>query len=299
MPLMRDKSSGWTGSNGKNGNGHGKRGNALMVALLVLAVLLLAVLVFRQVNRLSGGRQEGWVATGPLASGTELAEEHFERIVAAADRFPEDAVENLDRLLGRRLTRGKQPGQLFVDADFNGNGNGNGNAGEGARKLAELLPPGRVLTPVQVQVASIIMDELSFGDRFEIVAARRGRPDEKNTSVVASDAYFVAWIDPALLSGGGAPSSEGGGLLSGLMTIPGRAGPGGGGSTSATRMLLALYPRDVLPVTEAQADGATLNLVLHGRREVEQGQLLVLPASEPWEVEVFAGNDRETVDFVR
>ena len=118
--------------------------------------------------------------------------------------------------------------------------------------------------------------------------------------MVASDAFFVAWIDPALLAGGGrsAPESSGG-LLSGLTTIPGRSGGGGGGSSSATRMLLALYPRDVLPVTEAQADGATLNLVLHGKREVEQGQLLVLPAGEPWEVEVFTGDDRETVDFVR
>ncbi len=277
--------------------GDGKRGNALMVALLVPAALLLAVLVFRQIGRLSGDRREAWVASGPMAAGTMLVEEHLERVVASAERLPDGAVEDLGRLLGRRLTRGKLPGQLFVNADFNGGGGG--GQGEPARKLAELLPPGRVLTPVRVQVASIIMGELSFGDRFEIIASARARTDEKSTSVVASDAFFVAWIDPALLAGGGARPERGEGLLSGLSTIPGRAPAGGGGSSSATRMLLALYPRDVLPVTEAQADGATLNLVLHGRREVEQGRLLALPASEPWEVEVFAGDDRETVDFVR
>ncbi len=297
--MMNDKSDGWTGGRklGKGKNGNGKPKTALMVGLLVVAVLLLAVLVFRQIDRLNGSRKEGWVATGPLNAGTELTAEHFKRVVAGVDRFPEGAVEDLDRLLGRRLSRGKQPGQLFVDTDFNGGGNGSPD--ERAQKLAELLPPGRVLTPVRVQVASIIMNELAFGDRFEIVASSRARTDEKSTSVVASDAYFVAWIDPSLLAaGGGAPAPERGGLLSGLSTIPGRA-PGGGGSGSGTRMLLALFPRDVLPVTEAQADGATLNLVLHGRREVEQGQLLELPASEPWEVEVFAGDERETVDFVR
>ncbi len=281
MDIKFDKSSDW--------NAGGKRRNPLIVALLALVVLVLMALVIRQVGRLGGPRREVWVASGPLRAGAVVRPENLERRTVRERQLPPGAVADRAAIEGRRVARDLRPGEPLVAGDL---APARVPAAR-ARKLAELLPPGRVLATVRVEIASIIMDELAFGDRFEIIAAGPN-PRGPSSRVVASDAYFVAWIDPALLAGGGRAPERGEGVLSSLLAMPAPAG-GGGVTTSSTRLLLGLFPQDVLPVTEAQAAGTRLHVVLHGRREVEQGELLAVSPGKSREVELYAGDELEKV----
>ena len=60
-------------------------------------------------------------------------------------------------------------------------------------------------------------------------------------------------------------------------------------------LLLALRPEDVVPLARAQAAGARISLVLHGRSEVREGRLLELPSPRRTQVELIAGGKRQNV----
>ena len=53
-----------------------------------------------------------------------------------------------------------------------------------------------------------------------------------------------------------------------------------------------------MPLTEAQAAGAALTVVLHGHQEVKDGQLLVVQG-RTWDVEYITGAERGNVEFVQ
>jgi hypothetical protein len=71
-------------------------------------------------------------------------------------------------------------------------------------------------------------------------------------------------------------------------------GGGGGAASNGTNLLLALFPEDVLPVKQAEG-GNRLSLVLHGKREVDEGRMLQLPAGGTSSVDLIAGSRRESV----
>lgn len=288
-------SNGHSNGNGHgNGNGNGHGSSALKIALLAVAVVAVALLLFRQAQRFAGPTREVWVASGNLAPGVLLSPGDFQRASFRESDLPQDAVEadSEDDLQGRQLVRPKQEGEPFVQGDVTTPA----SPEQRAASLAELLPEGRVLTTVRVEVMTVLMHELRFGDRFELVAANGGSA----ARVVASDAYFLAWIDPALLAQNqrrpeASEQPRGGFLASLLSTPPELMNRGGGGvAASSTNLLLGLYPEDVLAVKQAEA-GARLSLVLHGKREVEEGRLLRIPSGSTSSVELIAGERRESV----
>jgi hypothetical protein len=293
MTKLKLNGNGNGNGNGHNGNGHSK--STLKIALLVVAVLAVGLLLYRQVERFSGPKKEVWVASGNLSAGALLSAGDFQRASFRERELPQDAVEAgpEEELEGRQLVRPKQEGEPFRRGDVTTPR----TPEQQAASLAELLPEGRVLTTVRVDVMSVLMNELRFGDRFEIVAAGRAGA----ARVVASDAYFLAWIDPSLLSQNenrpeATEQPRGGFLASLLATPPGLLNRGGGGGEggNGTNLLLALFPEDVLPVKQAEG-GDRLSLVLHGKREVEEGRMLQLPAGGTSSVDLIAGARRESV----
>lgn len=270
----------------KNGNGNGNGARPWWkVALLAVAVLLAGWLVFRQVDRLRGPKRMVWVAAGDLGQGTLVASNDLEQVVVRGDDADDTALE-VEQIEGRQLRRDKAEGETFRSDDF---------AAPPPRpevSLAELLPPGRVLSIVDVDVQDVIMSELNFGDRFEILASA-GRGDAR-TRVVASDAYFVAWIDPSLLAGNATQQEQPSGLAALLAPpIVNRVTMSGGMST----VILALHPRDALPLAQAESSGARLSIIVHGRREVEGGDMIALPRRGARAVEVISGARSERVGF--
>ncbi len=288
------------GNGHSNGNGSGS-GNAFKLILLVVAVLLVGFLTYRLALRLSGPMQEVWVAKSVLEAGSVIGPDDLEATTRRRGEVPEGAVTDRRQIEGRRLARRLAAGEPFVQGILARPT----SPQERAQSLTELLPPGRVLTRVLIDIDSVLMHELEFGDRFEIVASGgSGRSEEPASRVVASDAFFFAWVDPSLLAGNGGGNGNGSqpeqsGLLASLLATPGLEGGGGPRATSSTKLMVALRPEDALPVTEAAATGASLSMVLHGRREVAGGTMVTLPAARPVIVELIDGSRREKVPFVQ
>ncbi len=63
----------------------------------------------------------------------------------------------------------------------------------------------------------------------------------------------------------------------------------------AVSLLLALLPDDAVRVARAEAARLRINVVLHGRTEVQEGRLLELPSLRRTEVELISGGKRQNV----
>ncbi len=285
-----------------NGNGR-PYSPYLKAALLLVVVVLLAVLVYRQVDRMIGPKRPIVVVKQALAAGAPVSAADLETRQVRARRVPAEALADPAQAVGRRLTRPRGIGEALMPADL-----APVRAPvQQAVSLAEALPAGRVLTSARVALDLTVMDSLRFGDRLEILAQGGGVRRGGQTAVVASDAYFVAWVDPrppptSGSNGNAARNGGGGGLLSQFLndTVEAAAAmpAGPAGQTGNTTMLLGLYPRDVLPVSEAEARGARLSVVLHGKSEVDEGKLLELDGRS-WPVEYIVGARRGQVDFLQ
>lgn len=269
-------------------------GGRSMVRWIVLAVALalLGFLVYRQISRSLGARVEIPVAAADLDPETRLGPENLTTATVREKDLPQGVAMDPASLEGRRLARGKEAGAPFFRQDLAPPDMGPG--------LAGLLPEGRLL--VFLRLGGIPMDELvaqlRFGDRFDVVAVGPIRGGGRGAVSVAHDAYFVGWIAPRPEERSDAPS--GAGLGSALTeALAAGADQGGGGGDGSTSLLLAVRPADAVNLTEAQAAGAPLSLVLHGRDEVAQGDLLTLPRVELTQVEVIRGGNRETVPLQR
>jgi hypothetical protein len=166
---------------------------------------------------------------------------------------------------------------------------------------------------VRVSLENVVTRELRRGDRLDLLATRRRSSSPR---LVASDVYMVGFVDPNMLlgqgqeqqrSGNGGDSRNGNGngrqqqpgLIESL--IQSTTQPRGAGRpvmTRSTNLLVALNPKDVVPLAQAQAGGAALAVVLHGQKEVKDGQLLTVQGHS-WDVEYIAGADRGTLEFVQ
>ncbi len=257
-----------------NGNGNGQPKPYLKIALLAVAVILVGLLVYRQVDRLSGPKRSVWVAKGNLAQGAVLGRDDFVERSVRESKIPAGAVEDLSKVIGRRLARVKPAGAPLVATDF---GAVNGDSGS----IARLVPEGRVLMTLTVGARSLPLSELRRGDRLNLLAVS-GRGDSGS---VARDAYFVGWIRPQE-SGGREKAS-----IFGIDLAP----PGRPPSNDTVSLLLALLPEDVARVARAEAARYRINVVLHGRTEVQEGRLLELPSPRRTQVELISGGKRQNV----
>lgn len=293
----------------KNGNGNGhKNGNGngnhvvLKLAVLAVAILLVAFLSWRQFQRWRGPTQVVWVAASSLAPGSLLSADDFEAARLRAGDLPAGFLDQGSDPTGQRLARGVEQGEPLTASAFSAPDDS--GSVEPSPPLAELVPPGRVLVRVSVSLEDVVMHELRRGDRLDLLATTR----DGRARVIASDAYLLAWVDPALLAQNrnanaannvSAEGDERQGLLEALISSAGATSTQQQGSriSRVTRMLLALSPEDVLPVTSAQSSGA-IAIALHGQKEVADGTLLSLDG-RTWDIEYINGADRGRVAFVQ
>jgi hypothetical protein len=195
--MTKLKLNGNGNGNGHNGNGNGHNGNgksALKIALLAVAVLAAGVLLYRLADRFTGPTREVWVASGNLSPGVLLSQDDFQRQSFRESDLPQDAVDagSEEDLEGRQLVRPKQEGEPFVRGDVTTPR----TPEQQAASLAELLPEGRVLTTVQVQVMSVLMNELRFGDRILPSSQSRTRGNPRPRSGPAVVSSRASWRRP-------------------------------------------------------------------------------------------------------
>lgn len=253
-------------------------------AVLLAVVALLGILLYRQVNRWRGTPVTLWVAAADLAPGTVVQGKQVVKKTLREPGLPANVVLDRGLIEGRQLAKGKAAGSPFFRSDFAPPDRGPG--------LAGMLPKGRVL--VLLKLSGLPVDELAeqlrFGDRLDIVAAASGGGW---TATVAHDAFFLGWIAQRQPAEG---SSGEGGLVSSFTAAAtkSQAAPQG-----PSPLLLAVHPQDAVPLTEAQAAGLTLSPILHGKSEVETGELLMLYRPRLDEVELISGAKRERIPLTR
>jgi hypothetical protein len=298
MAISIKKNGNGHNGNGRNGNGHNGNGSFLKIAVLIAALLLATFLGYRQVDRWLGSGESVWVATAGLAPGSLVGEGDLERMRMRTGEVPDGAIADRGRIEGQRLSRAKQEGDAFVASDFEQRRQQNERP-----PLAELLPEGRVMTEVPLWAENVLFKEMRRGDRIDILASGRSREGRGVSRTVARDVYFIGFVDPNLLRETTQPSNGNGerqGLLEALISSSGVGRGTGPVLTTVTNALVGLYPGDVFPVTEARAQGLSLSLVLHGRHEVEKGELLTFNGQrDSWLVEYITGSTRGRVEFVQ
>lgn len=250
---------------------------ALIFAIAaVVAVLALALLAWRQVSRLQDrGSLDAWVASAGLVSGQTIGPEDLR---LARIRGPEGSgvIRNRAEIQGRQLTRRKQEGTPFTAEDF-------ASAPVQAPALSESIPEGRVLFPMPVTPHLFSSQRLRRGDRIDLVAAER----DGVARLVARDAFLM-----------GQSRSE----RAQAVQEERRTGPFGIDLAGPSRakepplfMYLAVHPEDALPLSEAQATGATIRIVMHSRSDVTAGRVTDLAMDRDQVVELITGPERSSV----
>ncbi len=243
---------------------------------LIVAIVLVGILALRQVHRLTA--ESMWVADAALAPGTRIGPGHLRLVRERKQAVPRDAIAGREAIEGQVLYQPKAAGRPFFPRDFVR------PAKPVPTPLSTLVPEGRVLTTLEISQTSVPYPQLRMGDRLEVVAV-----DDSNARVVASNAFLIGSLSPGVRPAPAAKKSR----LGIEASPPVRQKRGAGGLA----LILALLPEDVLPVAEAQGSEASITVVLHGRHEVEEGELLDLDAGGPRVVELLVGDRREEVSF--
>lgn len=256
------------------------------IAVLAVALILVAVLLFRQVQRFRGDF-EVWVAASDLAPGAEVTKANLKAIRVRESEIPGTVLREQGAILGKRLARAKRAGTPFFRADFAPPDQGPG--------LAGILPEGRVLVflPLASLPLAELVEQLRFGDRFDVVAFGPLKSGGQGAVPLVHDAFFVGWVAERPAAEGAKKSEGLGGQIA--EALASSSGQGGGANAAKSPLLLAVHPWEAMPLAEAQASGAPLSLVLHGRSEVEKGKVLTLPMPRFGEVEVITGGKREKI----
>lgn len=254
-------------------------------AILLAVVALLGILLVRQVHRWRGTPVDLWVAAANLAPGAVVQGSQLAKRTLREPNLPANVVLDRGLIEGRQLAKAKAAGSPFFRTDFAAPDRGPG--------LAGVLPEGRVLVLLKLRGVPVdqLAEQLRFGDRLDVVASGSAW-----TAMVAHDAFFLGWIAQQPAGGGAGGESGSGGLISSLTSAAAQsqAAPQG-----VSPLLLGVHPQDAVPLAEAQAAGLTLTPVLHGKSEVEKGDLLILTRPRFDEIELISGAKRERIPLSR
>ncbi len=260
------------------------RRSALKAGIVVAALAIVAILGYRQLARISA--IPVWTTSAALDRGTTLGAANLKQTRLLKKAVPAGALTDRRAIVGQILRAAKASDQPFFAHDFAV------PSRPPVTPLAAHVPAGRVLTTLTIDPMSIPYPQLRFADRLEIVAVKAMGTTNGHGRVVARDVFMIGSLAPN--QGKQAESKKG--ALGMDISPPKRAAKGG---AKGLALILALHPRDVLPLAEAESENATLKLVLHGKNEVDRGALLSLESPPPKVIELIAGAAREEVTIRR
>ncbi len=257
------------------------RRSGLLFAIGLVAAILLVVLAVRQIQRLSADGKI-WVASAGLGSGS-LIEETDLRLAAARGGLPQDVLRERGQIQGRQLTRRKQEGAPFTDADFAETAEQTAEQGPSPGIAAD-IPEGRVLMPLSISPSLFPSSLLRRGDRIDIIATDR----QGDTELVVRDGFLMGQNRHERTR----PAQQ-----------QARRGPFGIDMTSSAErtkppplyLYLGVHPEDAVSLSRAQGASATLKIVMHSRDDVQAGRVSDLGADKQQTVELIRGSDREIV----
>lgn len=237
------------------------------VMVFVVSTALAGVLGVRQVERISNHLT--WVARVDLVAGTQISRDMLQQ-----QRISNDiqSVSNPRQLVGKLLLRNKDSGEPFMRSDLQN---------PPQSRLAQRVPPGRVLYTLAPKKGAIPHTQLRSGDVFDVLAS-----GPAGVRTVARDVRLMGTLTNK-------PSAmpEPSGPLALLGTPSGRKV----GTATGPSLVVAVHPADVYPLASI-AMGEVISLVLHGAEMVENRERpSISPQPTHRQIEVFKGLKRKTV----
>lgn len=251
----------------RNHRGRGQVSIAYLV-LLAVAILLVVVLVVRQVWRSS--TVQVWVAKDSLKAGEKIDPSKLVMASVAKDSLPVGLATDPSALLGQTLQHPLEKGKPLTIADV--------TAPPAYTYLSDAPPEGRVVMTVRGSSA-MPLSQLRYGDRLELISAGA---DGKARVVGHSMVYLGAMVPMR--------TAQPSGAFAAIQAATSRR------SAPGISVVVAVDPLDVAPIAQAQAEGAQLSYVLHGRQELTSGRPVEIASHEAsGQVELIRGASRETV----
>jgi Flp pilus assembly protein CpaB len=228
-------------------------------------------------------RRPAVVATVPLAAGMILTTQLVEEVQVPEGSVAPGTLFRASDVDGRQLVRPKQKGETLVKDDLGA------ALSERNNSLSTIIPEGRVLTTLTLENLTIPQKELRRGDRVDILVSGLSPEHRRAARVIVRDAYVVGYVTP--------PRANEANNKKNLLGVDLSVAPHNNSTGDFGGLLLALKPKDVIPVVEVDGAGAHLSIVLHGRSEVESGQMLAIdnPRTAKKTVDVIAGASRQEV----
>jgi len=257
----------------------------LQMVVSVLAIGLVGLLGYRQLDRVLAPRKNVLVLTENITPGEQIRPEHIVLSSMRSNQMSEAVLIDPGTAIGRTLARPKRAGEPLYPSDF--------ARAQVAPKipLATIVPDGRVVTTLTLTNLTIPYRELQAGDRVDVLAAGKGPAGTRTSVVVVRDAYVLGYLAPPAT-----PSTNGGrGRLMGLLG----ANPSSQNKPSPPGLMLAVLPKDVLPLAEIDGSGARISLALHNRETVKDGSMLTVQRIPyPRSIDVISGSNRESVKVI-
>lgn len=249
--------------------------------VLGAAVTVMGLLGYRQVTRIARPSMAVLVAQSALAAGTVVDEDALEQVKMSADDVPDGAITEPSTIEGKRLSKSKEEGDVFVRDDFSS------PSRYASKGFSSVIPDGRVMTTLTIQNITLPASGLRRGDRVDILVSGKTTDRQRGARIVITDAFVLGYVNPSLPQ----QAEQGTGPF-GMDLSPKTKRRG----KDPTSLLLALEPNDVLPLAEIDGAGAHISVVLHSIEELESGDPLVISTRpRAKSVDVIVGAQRERV----
>ena len=196
------------------------------------------------------------VAKEALPAGGAIADNQLRTKRLDKGVVPPDAIRRSADVIGRRIQVAVEKGAVLRAANF-------AVFQTAVPDWKEYIPEGRVLYALNMTNRSLPLIGLKRGDSLDVVVAGTSSEDQTRiANVLVRDVRMVGYTRPNTDS----PTADDSGPLGSKIAPP----PAAGEDDSAESILMiAVLPKDVIRLAEADGTGLHLALVLH--RPAEEG----------------------------
>lgn len=249
-----------------------KGGATALVMTIIVSGALASILGVRQVQRVS--TDAIWVADVDLVTNQVITRDLVRQ---EREDKASGGVRDINALLGRVLVSDKTAGESFYQSDM---------AAPKRTWLAQKVPEGRVLYTFTPRMNTIPHNQVRNGDRFDILAT-----GSRGVRRIAHDVRLIGSLPSGQSSDG--QEAQGRSLITRLVS---KSSEEEQASNQGAALIIAVKPEEIYPLASIHSS-EQVSLVLHGEREVQQGDLLdINPVRvSRHQVEILTGSDRRQV----
>ncbi|MBA6350281.1 SAF domain-containing protein [Colwellia sp. BRX8-9] len=235
--------------------------------LFAASSMLASVLGLRQFENMT--TEPAWIVSSNLQPGQVLTSSLLKQVRIDEDNLA-GTIQNPRHLMGKTLKVSKRAGSSIYPSDLKT---------KEKKSLSEAIPAGRVLFTLEHIQKGMPYEQLSDGDRFDVVV--RGR---NGVRTVARDVQLIGINHPA------AKKTADSGLKNMLMPKNKQAG-----ITSGVSLVVAIRPSDVYPLASIKASDS-IAMIFHSAHDRAKGtQYSIDPKQRYRNIEMVAGIRRSSV----